>query len=158
MPRLVAGDHRGDEDPHGQVAGGHEEQGQLDVPGPREVVGEPLAEVDAVETGRFDVVVGVGAAQKSLEQEQAGDHEKIPGRGPLGRGQPDFFRRAEPQVAARLFLVGAVPAQQVVLPTKNNTKPVPPSRPIRLSTLQKNASAVGSLPTIGSGGQLLVYE
>ena len=116
MLRLAAGDHRRDEDAHRQEAGGDEEQGQLQVPGPREVVGEPIAEVEAVEAARLDVVVGVGAAQESLQQEQPGDHQEIPGRGPLRRRQADFFRRAKAKIHAGLFLLDAMPAQQIVAP------------------------------------------
>ncbi len=43
--RLAAGDHRGDEDAHGQEAGGDEEQRQLQVPHARQVVGEPVGQM-----------------------------------------------------------------------------------------------------------------
>ena len=112
---LMAGDHRRDEDSHRQEAGDHEEQGQLHVPGPRQVVGEPLADVHSVEPGWFDVIVGVGAAEESLEEEQSGNDQKIPGRCPLGRSQAHVFRRAKSQAAAGVFFVGPVPAQQIVL-------------------------------------------
>ena len=43
-------------------------------------------------------------------------------------------------------------------PNAANSRPMPPSKAISDSTLQTRLSAVGELPTSGSGGQLLVYE
>ena len=112
------GDHRRDEDAHRQEAGGDEEQRQLHVPRAREVVGEPGGEVEAVEAAGLDVVVGVGPAQQPLDQEQPGDDQEVPGRGPLRGREPHLLRRAEPQRLRRSPLVGAVPAQQVVAPER----------------------------------------
>ena len=56
-PRLAARDERQEEDPGGQERGGDEEDGQLDVPRPREVERQDLGEVDAEEVAEFRPVV-----------------------------------------------------------------------------------------------------
>ena len=81
----------------------------MQVPGAGEVVGEPLRQVQAEEASGFRVVVGRRPAQQRLHQEQGGDDEEVPGRGPLGRGQRHLAWRQETQPA----LFRPVPAQQV---------------------------------------------
>ena len=55
------------------------------------------------------------------------------------------------------LLVPAVPAEKS--PSgRPEEQAEPPSKAIRDRTLHTSVSAVASLPTSGSGGQLLVYE
>ena len=77
--RLAPGDQRGQEDAGGQVGGGHEEEGQLQVPGAGQVVGQQLRQVDAEEAAGLRVVVRRGPAEQRLHQEQGGDDEEVPG-------------------------------------------------------------------------------
>ena len=78
MPRFAAGDHRREEDPDSEICGRHEEEGELQVPGARQVIGEPRRDVDAEEGGRLGVIVRVGAAAESLKQKQRDRDQKKP--------------------------------------------------------------------------------
>ena len=110
------------EDAGGQVGGGHEEDGQLQVPGAGQVVGQPAGRGPGRRSRRSRVVVGRRPAQQRLHQEQGGDHEEVPRRGPLGRGQRHLRRRQEAQPALLL----RVPAQQVgVAPEGRQHQPDP---------------------------------
>ena len=89
---------------------------ELDVPHPRQVVGEPVCKGDPVEAARLDVIVCVGATQKSLQQEQSRYNEEVPCRGTLRGGEPYRFWGTELHGATGLFFIAAVPAEQVVAP------------------------------------------
>ena len=110
------------EDAGGQEGRGHEEDGQLEVPGAGQVVGEQAGEIQAEEAAALGVVVSCRPAQKCLHQEQGGDHEEVPRRGPLGRGQGHLRGRQEAQPA----VLRAMPAQQMgVTPEGRQHQPDP---------------------------------
>jgi hypothetical protein len=85
--RLAAGDHRGEEDPGGEKGRGDEENRQLDVKGPGQVVGEDLGDVDPEEGSEVGAVVLRRGPHHRLDQEERRHHQEEPGRGSLRRGQ-----------------------------------------------------------------------
>ena len=55
--RLTSGDERREEDAAGEEGRGRPEQGQLQVPGAGEVVGQERGQIEAEETGQVGPVV-----------------------------------------------------------------------------------------------------
>ena len=82
--RLGAADERREEEAARHPGGGDPEDGELEVPGAQQVVGEAAREVEAVEGARLDAVVGEGAAGEGLEQEQQRDDGEVDARSPSG--------------------------------------------------------------------------
>ena len=68
MTRLLARDHRRQEDPDCQICRGDEEQAQLEVPGSRQLIRKPLRDVETEEVTRLRVIVGVGGPTEPLKQ------------------------------------------------------------------------------------------
>ena len=101
MRRLRPSDHRGEKDPDRQIRGRDEEQRELQVPGPGQVIGEPGRDVDPEEGRRLGVVVGVRAAAQPLEQEQPGHHQEEPDGGPLSGREAHLVGRAKRDLARR---------------------------------------------------------
>src|SRR5579859_4705497 len=79
------------------------------MPGARQLVGEPGSEIDAEETRRIGVVVGVRAAAHALREEEPGDYEEVPDGRSLRRGESDILRRAEDDLPH--FVLVPVPAE-----------------------------------------------
>ena len=107
--RLAPGDQGGKEDAGGQVGRRDDEDRQLKVPGPGQVVRQPLWQVDAKKAARLDHVVHGRAANEVLEQEQRRDDQEEPGGHALSRRQGHGGRRHEPHLA----LLGLVPADDL---------------------------------------------
>ena len=108
--RLGAADDRREEEAARHPGGGDPEDGELEVQGPQQVVGEEPREVEAVEGARLDAVVGEGAAGERLEQEQQRDDAEVEADRLLARGQGPAGERAVVRVPARRR---AVPAEVV---------------------------------------------
>ena len=123
-PRLAAGDQRGEEDAGRQVGRGDEEERQLDVPGPGQVVGEDPRQVEAEEAGRLHPVVHREDADDVLEHEEGRDDEEVPGRG-LCAG----VRGASAGLAERSRASASCQPRVLRLPAESaSTMPMPPSR------------------------------
>src|SRR5579875_3405465 len=90
--RLAAGYQRSQEDARRQVRSGDEKQGQLEVPGAREIIRQQLGQVESEETACLGMIMSRCSSQERLYEEQRGDHGEIPGRGPLRRRQDHFAR------------------------------------------------------------------
>ena len=107
---LGAAHDRGEEEAARHPGGGDPEDGELEVEGPQQVVGEDPREVDAVEGARLDAVVGEGAPGERLEQEEQRDDAEVEAHRLLARREGPAGERAVVRVPARR---GAVPAEVV---------------------------------------------
>ena len=108
--RLGAADDRREEETARHPGGGDPEDGELEVEGPQQVVGEEPREVETVEGSRLDAIVGESAPGQGLEQEQERDDAEVERGRPLARGQGPARESAVVRLPARRR---AVPAEVV---------------------------------------------
>ena len=107
---LGSADDRGQEEAARHPGGGDPEDGELQVKGSQQVVGEEPREVEAVEGARLDAVVGEGAPGEGLEQEEERDDAEVEARRLLARRQGPAREHAVVRLPTRR---GAVPAEVV---------------------------------------------
>ena len=133
--------HQGrQEEPPGHPGGGDPEDGQLQVPGARQVVGQDGGQIEAIEGARFHTVVGQRAAQGRLDQEEDGDHGEVEAERLLARREHPFLEAAR----RGLFPArSAAPAQVVELPEDEEDQS---------QTAQQGHQAEGAPEVGGSGG------
>ncbi len=116
------------------------EDGELQVPGARQVVGQPTGDVEPVKGSRLHPIVGEHASQERLRQEQESHDCEVPSRGPLaGRELRSKRSRVHNMGAAALSL----PAQIVELADDEEDQSQP---------RQEGDEAQGA-PDVGLGGR-----
>ena len=104
---------RGKEEAAGHPGRGDPEDGQLQMPGARQIVGQVPGQVEAVEAAGLHPVMGQHAAQGRLPQEEQGDHCKVQGQGLLAGREGPLLEGAR---EAGCFPFAPGPAQVVELP------------------------------------------
>ena len=147
---LAAVDDGDEEQASSQEAGGDPEDGGLDVPGAGQRVRQVLGERNAVEVLTFNRVVGGGATQQHLHQEEGGHDQQILAERLLRGGELDQRQRVGlGSLDLDVLLVGEEGPDQMM-------RPIPKISVTTEAIDQITFSGVGSLPIRGSCGQLLV--
>jgi hypothetical protein len=94
-PRLPLRDHRREEDPGREVRGRDEEDRQLEMPGPDEVVRQPVGEVEAKEARDLGAIVLRRGADEGLDEKQRRHGKEEPDGRALRRGERDVTGRSK---------------------------------------------------------------
>ena len=123
------------------------------MPGPQQVVGQDLGEIEPEEAVDLSAVVLGRGSDERLDQEQRGHHEEEPRCRPLCGRQRDVARRAEGE---RRLLAAVPPEVAPQRPKAANSRPIPTSNATSDTTDQTSTFAVGLLSTRDSRGQLFV--
>ena len=115
------------------------------MPGAGDVVGQDPGQVEAVEAVRLDPVVGDGAAQGRLHQEQQDHHREIEPQRPLARGEDPA---GETPAGVGSFGVPAAPTQVLELSEDEQDQPQSP---------QQGDQAEGA-PQVGGPGRQVSHQ
>src|SRR4029453_9609225 len=118
--RLRAADERCEEEAARDPCGGDPEDGELEMPGPEEVVRKPAGEIEAVECSRLHAVVRKRPAGEGLEEEEHRHHREEEPGGPLTRRE---LPRDEPVVVRVSGALLPSPPEIVELAEREQNEP-----------------------------------